>query len=188
MSTLKVNKIIPTAGVPTGGGGGIVQIQMNSDTTTTGSVSCSSKSTHYDVPNLNVTITPTTNTSKILVSFNLTGEGSQATHRISFRIKRQLSTGATTYIQGNASGSRIPCVTLPSEPYHNEDSNSTLETASFVNYLDSPSTTSAVTYTVQVRFHEDNSQTWYYNRTVSNSNNEAAEIGISLITVMEVSA
>ena len=26
MSTLKVNKIIPTAGVPTGGGGGIIQI------------------------------------------------------------------------------------------------------------------------------------------------------------------
>jgi len=188
MSTLKVNKIIPTAGVPTGGGGGIVQVKMNSDTTSTGSLSCSSKTTHYDIPNLNVTVTPTTNTSKFLISFSLTGEGSQATHRISYRIKRAISGGGTTYIQGNASGSRIPCVTLANEPYHGEDSNSTLEQSSFGNYLDSPGTTSAVTYTVQIRFHEDNSQTWYYNRTVSNSNNEAAEIGISLITVMEVSA
>ena len=188
MSQLKVNSIIPVAGVPTGGGGGIIQVKMNSDTTTTGSVGCSSKTTHYDIPNLNVTITPTSSSSKILVSFNLTGEGSQATHRIGFRLKRAISGGSTGYIQGNATGSRIPVVTMPNEPYHGEDMNSTLENASFTNYLDSPSTTSAVTYTVQIRFHEDNSQTWYYNRTVSNSDNEAAEIGISLITVMEVSA
>ena len=188
MSTLKVNKIIPVAGVPTGGGGGIVQVKMNSDTTTTGSVSCSSKTTHYDIPNLNVTITPTSSSSKILVNFSLTGEGSHATHRISFRIKRAVSGGSAGYIQGNASGSRIPCVTLANEPYHNENSDTTLEQSSFSNYLDSPSTTSAVTYTVQIRFHEDNSQTWYYNRTVPNSDGENCEIGISLITVMEVSA
>ena len=29
MSTLKVNSIIPTGGVPTGGGGGIVQVKQD---------------------------------------------------------------------------------------------------------------------------------------------------------------
>ena len=40
MSTLKVNSIIPVAGVPTGGGGGIIQIitnKTNNRTSTTNS-------------------------------------------------------------------------------------------------------------------------------------------------------
>ena len=52
MSTLKVNSIIPVAGVPTGGGGGIVQVKqtVKSDTTTVAS------SSFADLPGMTITI------------------------------------------------------------------------------------------------------------------------------------
>jgi len=183
MSTLKVNSIIPVAGVPTGGGGGIVQIKMNTNTTSQGSVSCSSSSDYYDITDLNVTITPTSSSSKILVNFSLFGEGNREDHRLGFRLKRAISGGSTTFIQGT---SNTQYCALPAMVYQN-DQNSTPATANFGPYLDSPSTASAVTYTVQVRFHEDNSSTWYYNRSV-NPGGSDHESGVSCITAMEVSA
>jgi hypothetical protein len=183
MSTLKVNSIIPVAGVPTGGGGGIVQIKMNTNTTTQGSVSCSTSTEYYDITDLNVTITPTSSSSKILVNFTLFGEGSVSDHRIGFRLKRAISGGSTTFIQGTSDSQYC---TLPCMNYQG-DSNSTPATGHFGPYLDSPSTSSAVTYTVQVRFHEDNNATWYYNRSV-NPGGSDHESGVSCITAMEVSA
>ena len=55
MSTLKVNSIIPVAGVPTGGGGGIVQVKqtVKSDTASVGSASFT------DLSGMTITITPT---------------------------------------------------------------------------------------------------------------------------------
>ena len=182
MSQIKVNSIIPVAGVPTGGGGGIVQVKMNTNTTTQGSVSCSSKTDYYDITNLNVTITPTSSSNKILVNFNIFGEGNREDHRFGFRLKRAISGGSTTFIQGTSDTyyCALPCMNYAG------DQNSTPCTANFGPYLDSPSTTSDVTYTVQVRFHEDNSSTWYYNRSV-NPGGSDHESGVSCITVMEVS-
>ena len=72
MSTLKVNKIIPTAGVPTGGGGGIIQIVQ----TLKKNVQSTTSSSMIDISGMSVAITPTTNTSKvlILVSLNYGGD------------------------------------------------------------------------------------------------------------------
>ena len=69
MSTLKVNSIIPVAGVPTGGGGGIIQIKQavksNVQTTT------ASYGSWVDIADLSVSITPTSSSSKILVNYSL---------------------------------------------------------------------------------------------------------------------
>ena len=63
-SELRVDKIIPTGGVPTGGGGGIIQVKntLKTDTFTTQSTSFT------DVTGLSVTITASSASNKILVA------------------------------------------------------------------------------------------------------------------------
>ena len=67
MSTLKVNKIIPTTGVATGGGGGIVQVISALKTDTASQTS----NTLAAISGLQPQITPTSNTSKVLININL---------------------------------------------------------------------------------------------------------------------
>ena len=66
MSTLKVNKIIPTAGVPTGGGAGIIQVVSALKTDT----ASQSSNTLAAISGLQPTITPTSSSSKILITIN----------------------------------------------------------------------------------------------------------------------
>ena len=107
-----------------------------------------------------------------------------------FVIERAISGGATTNITGNlgsnTNGSSV--FTQPLNTYHGDDNDTTLEIAHCSNYLDSPSTSSAVTYTIKVRQNEGGSGNFYYNRTVRGDNNNHSEYGLSWITVMEVSA
>tara|TARA_R100000278_G_scaffold13370_1_gene14147 strand:+ start:434 stop:1009 length:576 start_codon:yes stop_codon:yes gene_type:complete len=191
MSQLKVNSIIPTAGVPTGGGGGIIQVLSNTTKDSTGSISlpvhASGETNFVDVTDQNVTITPTSNTSKILVSFSQLGESNISANKVSCILKRAISGGATTQIKGAASSNRGRVTTVASISYQ-LDEGSTPELFHCAGYLDSPNTTSAVTYTVQVGSMEAASGTWFYNRTVTDSDNSYSERGLSWITVMEVSA
>ena len=66
-SELRVDRIIPVNGVPTGGGGGIIQIQQ--DTLISQTESTASNGTRVDV-GLEVSITPKFSTSKIYVTLN----------------------------------------------------------------------------------------------------------------------
>ena len=187
-SELRVDKIIPTDGVPTGGGGGIVQVVQNSDTTTTGVLDLGSSKNFTSIPNLNVTITPKSSSSKILLSFQAWGEGDAQDHKYQLRVQRAISGGATTNIAAPAAGSRIPTLTMVAVGYHAEDNNSTPSIGAVSNYLDSPSTASAITYTVQIRCHDSGTSEWNYNRTNADSDGLDFERGMSWITVMEVSA
>ena len=72
MSTIKVNKIIPTGGVPDRWRGGIIQV-VNTRVTATSSVSMNGKE-FTNISVLNTSITPLFNTSKILVSMYMMGE------------------------------------------------------------------------------------------------------------------
>ena len=67
MSTLKVNSIIPVAGVPTGGGGGITQIKQAVKTDTSSTTSTS----FTDVSGLSVSMTATSSTNKFLIICNV---------------------------------------------------------------------------------------------------------------------
>ena len=67
-SQLRVDKILPVDGAPTGGGGGIVQVQSTTLTTQVAvSIASGANTTFYDVSGLSVSITPKFNTSKVLV-------------------------------------------------------------------------------------------------------------------------
>ena len=51
-------------------------------------------------------------------------------------------------------------------------------------FIDSPATTSSTTYKMQI--NNDNAQTWYCNRSVSDQDNATGGRYISVITAMEV--
>ena len=185
-SELRVDKIIPTTGVPTGGGGGIVQVATTGDAARTaiGTVSIPGSNQWTDSA-ITCTITPKSTSNKILVSGFLTGEGNAVDHLFFWRVNRSISGGSATPIQGATAGSR-KSVFGPFLEGAASDNSSTLTSCAFSNYLDAPATVSAVTYTFQMVYN--GAATFYVNRTVTNADNYAHERGLSYITCMEVSA
>ena len=167
-SQLRVDKIVPVDGAPTGGGGGIIQIKqtfLNTATSTTTSGSFT------DISGMSVSITPKFNTSKIFVMITLGSISSAAGISVGFRLLRD-STAV-----GNAADTTLQ------SGFTNiyEGGNSSLFSASH-NFLDSPATTSAITYKLQWR---NSSGTTYLNRYSGSSDSYN---GSSTITAMEVSA
>ena len=186
-SQLRVDKIVPVDGVPTGGGGGIIQMVTGSSTTR---LTAPTNTGSYYNTYVNATITPKFNTSKILISFQQLGEFSTASHSFHFAIERAISGGSTTTIEGDigSDSNKSAVFTLPLLSYQQSDADTTVEVAHCSNYLDSPATTSAVTYKIKVQCHEAITGTYFYNRTVLDNNANHSERGLSWITVMEVSA
>tara|TARA_R100001591_G_scaffold3448_1_gene8168 strand:- start:9 stop:548 length:540 start_codon:yes stop_codon:yes gene_type:complete len=134
---------------------------------------------------ITLNITPSATTSKILVSFVLFGgfQGDAANHY--FRIKRAISGGSTSYItaadQGNRTGTLFIGAMGNSESSGDRPTISTMS-----DYLDSPSTTSAVTYTIQHTSH--GAYSFYLNRSSDTDNSDNREDGISWIVLKEVGA
>ena len=100
-------------------------------------------------------------------------------------MKRAISGGATTLIRGNEVGSRTGVFNQQASIYYNADNDSTPEIGTVANYLDSPSASAAVTYTVQMQDHEATG-VFYYNRCVNDNNSAERERGMSWLTIMEV--
>ena len=177
-------------GLEYGTAGGILQVKTSSNQSVTGSVNVGVTRTLYDIPNHNVTITPSNASNKILISFSLSGETSADNHTFSFIIKRTISGGATTLIQGDtqSASNKSALLTQNTHAYDISDEDTTMEFGHCSNYLDSPNTTSAVTYQIQIQCQEGGTGVYYYNRTVRDDNNYHSERGLSWITAMEVAS
>ena len=134
---------------------------------------------------MTLNITPSATTSKILVSFTLFGDFSGDASNHYLRIKRAISGGSTSYItaadQGNRTGTLFIGAMGNSESSGDRPTISTMS-----DYLDSPSTTSAITYTIQHTSHGIG--TFYLNRSSDTDNQDAREDGISWIVLKEVGA
>ena len=154
-SELRVDKIIPTSGVPASGGGGIIQIVQNTHNTES-----STSSSSYVASGLTLNITPKFSTSKVLVCFNLPLQSGGHNLRAAVGLHRG---GSQIYLAQRES------------LFNNSSSNSS-ETVSGM-FLDSPATTSAVTYDVRVRV-SGGSGTFYW----------AVSSTVGTLTAMEVSA
>ena len=126
-SDLRVDKIVPTDGVPTGGGGGIIQVKQS----LYNSYVTKNNSSFEAVSGFTVVMTPKFNTSKILITLNLLLEIRSASI-----VAIELTRGGSS-IFTNEGGLRA-----------NESANGGYITFS---YLDSPASTSALTYGVQTR-------------------------------------
>ena len=172
-SELRVDKIIPTTGAPTDGGGGIIQVTMGTLTSKFNTAS----STMVD-SGLSVTITPTRSDSKILVQVSL---GSLSNNERYKRAFMNIVRGSTNVITGDAATGHEVTAALNSR---SADDNHIQIPVSFM-VLDSPATTNAITYKVQLSRGSD-SGTVYLNGSAGADS--YAGNAASTIIVMEVSA
>ena len=178
MSTIKTNQIQTTAGKPIlNSTGSILQVVQTVKTDTFYS---GTSETWYDITGMSATITPSSTSNKILVEFNLgkvCGLNNNA-----FRIMRNgsLMSGA-----GDAAGSRQQAHFTESN--QGRDGNHTGSLS--YTYVDSPATTSAVTYQLQVRSEFTTSQGFGLNRTFNDNNDTTGYSGrcSSTVLLMEVS-
>tara|TARA_R100000315_G_C5138484_1_gene79203 strand:+ start:36 stop:584 length:549 start_codon:yes stop_codon:yes gene_type:complete len=164
--------------------GKILQVQTDQESSHT-SCTPNSQLVFKDIP-LSKAITPSATTSKILVSFTLFGETTSNARDHYFRVKRSISGGSTTYITAADQGDRTGTLLIGAMGIAETDADHSPQIITMSDYLDSPSTTSAVTYTVQHTCHGIN--TFHMNRTVSTNNQDAQEDGISWLTLKEVGA
>ncbi len=161
-SELRVDKIIPTAGVPTGGAGGVIQVVGTMNTT-----QVSSTTTALGNPTnsgMSVTITPKFATSKILIMINASMRGDGSAH-VNAMIKRN-----GTLIDYS------PCVDDGMLDY----SINFVSSNSSWNFFDSPNSTSALTYGFFFSRY-GGSGTAYFN-------NNGSHYSCSTMTAMELSA
>jgi hypothetical protein len=133
-----------------------------------------SSTSYVDVTGWTATITPSSSTSKILVLYSTTTSNNTGAYT-GFQILR----GSTAVGNGTATGSRIAA----NKGYLD---NVASGGASMMGmYLDSPATTSATTYKIQVRVHAN---TLTVGATFANGDNVATYSCLTNITLMEVSA
>jgi len=160
---------VQAADLASGVGGKILQVVQDIKQGT----SSHDTTTWTDIPGLSLSITPSSASNKILVLFS----GSGSTANIGFvRLMRD----SEILGQGNESGSRVRCTCM----FHKSGDGNLLESFSF-NYLDSPNSTSALTYKLQWR---DESGTIYINRSQNDNDGSSGSRTASVITAMEVAA
>ena len=177
-SKLRVDSILPVDGAPTNGGGGIIQVKQTVKTDTFSTLN----ETFTDVTGLSVSITPKFSTSKIMVSYS--GCGGSGTNRVGhIRLARVIGGTTTTDIfigdQSGASQAQASSSFVQSNTYFVSSFSGT--------FIDSPSTTSAVTYKLQLAAGDQDYQV-HIGRSHDNNNEFSRSTTPSQITVMEVSA
>ena len=173
---------ISSAGLATGGigrsnmyTGAVLQVVS---TTKTDTFSSTTTGSWLDITGLSVSITPTLASSKIMIFGRITGMGTSGVTRLQMRLARD----STAISVGDASGSRLQ---VSSSELYIADSSAIL--GSVITFLDSPSTTSATTYKIQIR-NGNSAGTLYINRTPDDTDNVVFPRATSSITVMEIAA
>jgi len=159
--------------------GKILQVQHVNDTSSaTFASSVYGASNYTDLGSLSVNITPASTSSKILILAHVCGgqDRNDLSVAIFYRVMRD-----STPIQGSITGSQFPaafCIT-PMESYAQDG----MYSGDF-SYVDSPNTTSQVTYKVQGSCRS--TIAWAYNRGYRTFGGEGK--GVSNLTLMEVAA
>ena len=183
MSELRTNRIVPRDGLPAGSAGGIIQVVSISKRDIFATTNGVTGSGYAPVTGLAATITPTRSDSKILVMLQLS-IGRSGGHRAYMRLGRTIAGGSldNTIIIADANGSN----TRNTNSFFGDGTSSMASVVT--NFLDSPATTSAVTYQPAVCGNQgDNNVTIYVNRQGNSTGSSSADdVQTSSITLMEV--
>ena len=165
MSQLKVNSIVPVGGLPSGAtAGGIIQTVMTvKKDTASASVATQSD---YDYTGFSVAITPTLNSSKILIMATVT-VGWNST--MPFFMQLKVNGSQCTDAIGDAAGSRVR-----SSMGGFQGHTGGVETVNLA-FIHSPASTSTQTY--NLAFRHDSSQTKTININRSNGDGDSAQQG-----------
>jgi len=172
MSTLYVDNLSPNLNSRVLSAGHVVQVVQGVKTST----SVLTSTSFVDI-GLSATITPTTTSSKILVSVQLWGYSG-------FYIAPNRLMRNTTEIGAAPTAGNRPTTALPFALPPNTDGSMTVAA---VSILDSPSTTSSVTYKVQSAKRADGSESSYVNRSEQDRDTTSYDPRtVSYITLMEI--
>ena len=180
-SELRVDKIIPTTGAPTNGGGGVIQVVS---VTKTDPYSSTSTSTAEDVTGLTLSITPKFSTSKLLIMVHVSCTANNSYGGQALLLAKVVG-GTTTYpFRGDTTGSStrgtFPVGGFPDANYGYPDVTSG-------TFLDTAGSTNAITYKIQ-HIDESTNNAIYINRETHGTGGAGQTITTSGITIMEVSA
>ena len=176
MSQIKVNSIVPVGGLPSGSSGGIIQIRQGVKTDT-----ASTQSTTLVDTGLQCSITPTLNSSKILVLAHACGSEQTHAYGLWFRVMRDsTSLGGDTSASGYTSRASVGFGMGCDNTYMDDQMGS----ASF-SYMDEPSSTSSLTYKVQGISRYSPHQ-WSYNKSHDTGDSGANGQGVSTLTLLEI--
>jgi len=132
------------------------------------------------VTGLTASITPTATSSRVLIVVQIAGSAGANTSLL-----YRLSGGNSATYVGDTAGSRLRAIAEFSERGTNFDAQHILMSGAAI-YLDSPNTTSATTYGVEVRVSRNGASS-SINGTGNTTDSNAYTRGASSITVIEVS-
>ena len=167
-SQLRVDKIVPVDGAPSGGGGGIVQVKC----TTKQDMFSTSSTSFVDITGLNVSITPKFSTSKMLVTVHVFASCEDASMLRLMFDSTAVGNGTASDQDANQQGFAM---------VRQDDGN--LGSGYGIQLLHTPGDTSSHTYKIQGRA-SNSSYSLGINRRIDNQNYSLS----SSISVMEVSA
>ena len=132
-----------------------------------------------DVTNLSIDITPSSTSSKMLIMASVCyGSTDANVYGSGYLMRDSTDIGVGTTATGNRQNVSFP-LNMSGAGY---EANKLYQHS--ITFLDSPNTTSQITYKVQVR-HDING-TMYINRSGSDSISDYAHRGISTLNIMEV--
>ena len=171
ITTAMISDDAVTAAKATGFG----KIAQVLSTTKTDTTSVSQSGSFADITGMSVSITPSATSSKILVICS-----ANVATNTGYNLHLRLVRDSTAICIGDAAGSRsrVSMGIRPASTYDRIERS--------MNFLDSPSSTSAIAYKLQWRQVDD--ATAYLNRTHNDSDDEHRPRLASTITVMEVLA
>ena len=181
MSQLKVNSIIPTAGLGSGASGGVIQV-ISAAKTDSQTISLSGQGTTGNLSNLSPTIT-VTGSNKVLITGFISCDQNSSNYynHIGIMLKR----GSTVVGLGDADGNRRRIhsgIATATGYYYGNRGGAT----GAINFLDTPGA-GTHTYNVELTSSYTQNTTLYVNRSGQNDNAIYRGRQISVLTLMEVS-
>ena len=160
--------------------GSVLQVVSTTKTDTASGSNLMSSGSWANV--LQVSITPTSSSSKILIIYDIEFSGSLASGDSA--VVARLVRGSTAICIGDSAGTRNRVTNGTRWPSGRADFYGTFSQ----NFLDSPATTSSTTYSVQLACRGVGGNTWYCNRSLDDYDSSEGSRSASTITVMEIAA
>ena len=171
--TIPSGVTISNSGTATGFG----KVLQVVSTTKTDTFAGSTEDTWYTITGLTAAITPSSTSSKILVTGHVMGSEENTSSDRRFYLKIQRGGSDISSALGDSASSRLQVHT---SGFSSGGANAV--TLPF-NFLDSPSSTSALTYSIQVR---GDTNGVVVNQAATDSDNDTYPRAVSTITVMEI--
>ena len=168
--------------------GKILQV-VSTNLSATSSLAIPNGSTGTTTSPVNVTITSTVLNSKFLISGMVNGEANNMPDIwFGHLLKRTIGGSVSLVNVGTASGNRSVITRVQNIGHHDDNRTNTPSSNAFAPFLDSPNQAAgtAIKYAFELR-STGSSGTFYYGRTVDDTNGDEWERLPNNITVMEVS-